>query len=508
MTFTTLIALSPVLLVAAGAIGILLVDALVQKSGKLAGSLFRTVHSLGARPHDPPAFETIPDRALAAAAILGAAAILSAVLWFGGWLGHGVEIGGALLVDRMAVFGFMLACLGGTFASLMSGSHLYELRADDGQFHAVMMLATCGAMLLVASTSFVMLFLALETMSLGVYILTGFRRASPLSTEGAVKYFLMGAFASALLLYGLAFLYGETGALSFEDMGRALDATRSALPTVMLGSTLVVVGLAFKVSAVPFHMWTPDAYQGAPTPATSYMAGVVKAAAFIAMLRFFQSVLVNPILGGPPFGWASVLSVLAVLTMFWGNMAALGQKNVKRMLAYSSIAHAGYLLVGVVTMWKQGDQAVGGVLYYLFTYLAANAGAFAVVSMAVKDGAEATAIEDWRGFGRRNPLLAAALSVFLLSMLGLPPLAGFFGKLYIFSAAVQGGLTHLAVLGMIASVVSAYYYIGLMVVMFMKEAEEGQPVATPLRSGQMTAAVVIAFLLVLELGLFPSPWLR
>jgi len=507
MTFTTFIAVSPVLLVALGAACMLLVDALMSKSGKTAGSLFRSVHSKGPRPVDEPLHETTIDRALASAVILGAAAILSAILWFGGYLEPGRDVGGSLLVDRLALFGFMLATLGAMLASLMSSHHLCELRADEGQFHPVLMLTTAGAMLLCASTSFIMFFLALETMSLGAYILTGMRRASPLSTEGAMKYFLMGSFASAILLYGFALLYGETGAASFEEMGGQLSGMASLKPLAMLGSTMVLVGLAFKVSAVPFHMWVPDAYQGAPTPATSFMAAVVKAAAFIAMVRVLTQALTGPILAGPPFGWASVLSVLSVITMFWGNMAALRQKNVKRMLAYSSIAHAGYILIGVVALWKD-PSAVPPILYYLFTYLAANAGAFAIVSMAVKGGAEATDIEDYRGFGRTHPLLAAAMSVFLLSMLGMPPLAGFFGKLYVFSTAVDNGLWLLAVLGMVASVVSAYYYIGVIVVMFMRESADGQSVALPVRSGQIVAAVILSLVLVLELGLWPTPWFR
>lgn len=508
MTLATLVALAPVLIVAAGAAGMIFVDALLMKSRKTAGSLFRSVHSRGERPRDEVSHESTIDRALVASCILGASAILSAVLWFGGYLEGPVEIRGALVVDKLALFGFMLASLGGMLASLMSSHHLYEIKADEGQFHPVLMLATTGAMMLCASSSFIMFFLALETMSLGVYILTGFRRASPRSTEGAMKYFLMGAFASAMLLYGLALLYGETGVSSFAEMGKGLAGASSMKPLVMLGAVLVLVGLAFKVSAVPFHMWTPDAYQGAPTPATSYMAAVVKAAAFVVMLRFLSLVLTSGILAGPPFGWASILAVLSVLTMFWGNMAALRQKNIKRMLAYSSIAHAGYILIGVVTMWKQGEGAMAGVLYYLFAYLAANAGAFAVVSAAVKGGSEATEIEDYRGFGRNHPLLGAAMCVFLLSMLGMPPLAGFFGKLYIFAAAVEHGLWLLAVLGMIASVVSAYYYIGVIVVMFMRESEEGRPVAVPVRSGQIIAAIIVAFLLVLQLGLWPNPWLR
>ncbi len=507
MTLTTFIALSPVLIIVAGAVAMIFVDALLQKSGKTAGSLFRSAHSKGERPVDEISYASVIDRALVSATILGASAIVSAVLWFGGQLGGDIEIGGALQVDKLALFGFMLCGLGGALASLMSSHHLYEIKADEGQFHPVLMLATCGAMLLCASSSFIMFFLALETMSLGVYILTGMRRASPRSTEGAMKYFLMGAFASAILLYGLALLYGETGAGSFAAMGKGL-AGAGVKPLVMLGGVMVLVGLAFKVSAVPFHMWTPDAYQGAPTPATSFMAAVVKAAAFVVMLRFLSVVLTGGILAGPPFGWASVLAVLAVLTMFWGNMAALRQTNIKRMLAFSSIAHAGYILIGVVTMYKAGEAAMAGVLYYLFAYLAANAGAFAIVCAAVKGGSEATDIEDYRGFGRRHPLLGAAMGVFLLSMLGMPPLAGFFGKLTIFASAVEHGLWLLAVLGMIASVVSAYYYIGVIVTMFMRESEEGKPVAVPVRSGQIIAAILVALVLVLQLGLYPTPWLR
>jgi NADH-quinone oxidoreductase subunit N len=503
----TFIALSPILLLLAGAVGMLLVDAILQQRGKTAGSLFRSRHSRAPRPYDPPDWGSILGRGVTSACIFGAAAVLSATLWFGGYLGEGLDVGGALMVDKLALFGFMLAALGGTLASLMSSHYLFDLEMDEGQFHPLMMLATSGAMLLAAASSFVMFFVALETLSLGVYILTGFRRASPRSTEGAVKYFLMGAFASAILLFGIAFMYGETGASTFEGVGKALAVTGGSRPLVMLGMVLMLVGMTFKVSAVPFHMWTPDAYQGAPTPATSYMAGVVKVAAFVVLLRFLSTSLMVPTLAGPPFGWASILAILSVITMFWGNMAALRQQNIKRMLAYSSIAHAGYILIGVVSMIRMTDAAIDGVLYYLFTYLAANAGAFTIVCMAVRNGEEANELPEFRGFGRRHPLLGAAMGVFLLSMLGLPPFAGFFGKLYIFSTAVESGLWLLAVLGMIASVVSAYYYIGVIVVMFMRESEDDQHVAVASRSGQAVAAVIFAFLLVLQLGLFPSPWL-
>ena len=515
---STLLLLAPLLVLVLGAIVILLVDAIYLAAGKKAGSLVKAVHAQEG-PADGsaggPAWAL--ERSAAAAVFFAVAFILSLIFLLEGYAGPGGPIlAGSLRFDTLALTGFLLVTLGGGMASLMAGGYFHELKADHGGFHPLLLLSAAGAMILVASADLITFFVGLETMSLAAYAMTGFRIVSPRSVEGAMKYFLLGSFASALMLYGMALLYGESGSIDLEVIGRALTGPAAQSPLAVLGSILVLAGLLFKIAAVPFHMWTPEAYQGAPTPATGFMATVVKAAAFIALLRILGTVMTDPALAGPPFGWATILSMVCVVTMFWGNLAALKQKNIKRMLAYSSIAHAGYILIGVIAGWVY-PAAVGraqwamppvvsaSIVYYLAAYVAANAGAFAVVAIACKGGGEATDIEDYRGFGRHHPLLALALSICLLSLLGMPPLGGFFGKLYVFRLALDGNLWLLAVLGMIASVVSAYYYLGVIVVMYMKEKEDAAEAAAPIRSGQMAVAIILAVLLVLALGLAPSP---
>jgi NADH-quinone oxidoreductase subunit N len=516
---STLLMLLPLVILVVGALVILLVDALFRSPGKKAGSFIRPVHAEKVAPEAAAASGTrwTLERSAASAVLLAVSFFLTLIFMLKGYAGAaGSGIGSSLRFDNLAMVGWLLISGGGFFACLMAGGYFHELKADEGGFLPLVLLASAGAMVLVSAADLITFFVGLETMSLAAYAMTGFRVLSPRSIEGGMKYFLLGSFASAILLYGMALLYGATGSVEIDIIGRLLTGETARKPLVVLGSLMVLTGLVFKVAAVPFHMWTPEAYQGAPTPATGFMATVVKAAAFVALVRIVGTALRDPALAGPPFGWASLLSVVCVVTMFWGNLAALRQKNIKRMLAYSSIAHAGYILVGVVAgwvfpaaagraEWSMPPLVSASIVYYLAAYIAANAGAFAVISMACRNGNEATDIEDYRGFGRRHPMLALALSICLLSMLGMPPLGGFFGKLYVFRIAVEGNLWLLAVLGMIASVVSAYYYIGVIVTMYMKEREEGAEGASPISSYQMAAAVILAVLLVLALGLYPSP---
>ena len=518
MSMSTLLVLSPALVLALGALFIIVTDALFLTAGKKAGSLIKSMYApkLEMQAHTYETSWTL-ERSGATALFFAIAFGLTLVMLAKGYFaGEGYRIATSIRIDKLALAGFLLISAGGFFASLMAGGYFHELKADRGGFMPLLLLASVGAMVLVAANDFITFFVGLETMSLGAYAMTGFRIVSPRSIEGAMKYFLLGSFASAIMLYGIALLYGESGSVEIEVVGSVLTGAAAHKPLVMLGSMLFLAGLIFKVAAVPFHMWTPEAYQGAPTPATGFMATVVKAAAFIAMIRILGNVFRDPVLAGPPFGWASILAVVSVVSMFWGNMAALKQKNIKRMLAYSSIAHAGYILVGVVAgwvypsalgraEWTMSPVVSSAIMYYLAAYIAANAGAFAVISIACKGGNEATDIADYRGFGRRHPLLGAALSICLLSMLGLPPLGGFFGKLYVFRMAVEGNLWLLAVLGMIASVVSAYYYIGVIVAMYMREQEQGKAAAETIRSWQMSAAIITAVFFVFALGLYPSP---
>jgi len=515
---STLILISPLAVLVVGALAILLVDAFFLAPGKKAGSLIGSVHAEKVAPD--PAVAGVGwtlERSAAGAAFFAVSFVLTIIFIAKGLAGtDAARIGYSIRFDNLAMVGFLLITGGGFFASLMAGGYFNELKADEGGFQPLLLLACVGAMVLVSASDLITFFIGLETMSLTAYAMTGFRIVSPRSIEGSMKYFLLGSFASALMLYGMALVYGESGSVEIDIIGKVLTGPIAQKPLVVLGAMLVLAGLVFKIGAVPFHMWTPEAYQGAPTPATGFMATVVKAAAFIAMVRILGSMFTDPVLAGPPFGWASILSVVCVVTMFWGNLAAIRQKNIKCMLAYSSIAHAGYMLIGVIAgwvypsaagrvQWSMPPQVSASIVYYLAAYIAANAGAFAIVSIACKGGNEATDISDYRGFGRKHPLLALAMSICLLSLLGMPPLGGFFGKLYVFKLAVEGNLWLLAVLGMIATVISAYYYIGVIVTMYMKEQEEGKETAAPIISYQISAAIILAVFLVFALGLYPSP---
>jgi NADH-quinone oxidoreductase subunit N len=346
-----------------------------------------------------------------------------------------------LICDRFAMFFDFTICIGGAVAALLAGAYMPEHGIERGEFYPLLMFSAIGAMMLAGAGDLLSLFIGLETMSLGVYAMTGFRRGSRRSTEAALKYFLLGSFAAAVLLYGGALLYGATGHTDLVGIGHsvaasALGAEGSGLPLVIIGLMFVLVGLIFKVSAVPFHMWTPDAYEGAPTPATTFMAVAVKSAAFAIMLRVLLVSFGDEASASWGAGWPPVLAGVAVLTMTVANLIAGRQESVKRMLAYSSIAHAGYVLVGVVATIRQHDhEAEASVLFYLLAYTVSTAGAFGSLVLCGRRGAEATSYEDLAGIGRRHPGVALPFSLILLSLAGVPPTAGFFGKLYVFSAA-------------------------------------------------------------------------
>jgi NADH-quinone oxidoreductase subunit N len=449
------------------------------------------------------------DLALGAAVVLFAGAATSIAVWLVGpeTLEDARSLAPYLLIDRFSMFMSFVICLGGGMAALLAGGYMPEYGLDRGEFYPLMMFSSVGAMMLAEAGNLLSLFVGLETMSLGVYAMTGFRRGSKRSTEAAMKYFLLGSFAAAVLLYGGALLYGATGHTDLAGIGRSISSGAATLPLVVVGLMLVLVGLVFKVSAVPFHMWTPDAYEGAPTPATTFMAVAVKSAAFATMLRVLLLAFGDPDSASWGAGWPPIIAGVAVLTMTVANLIAGRQESVKRMLAYSSIAHAGYLLIGVVaTIRQNGHEAEGAVLFYLLTYTVSTAGAFGALILCGRRGAEATSYEDLAGVGRRNPGAALAFSLFLLSLAGVPPTAGFFGKFYIFRAAIYGGggLYWLAVVGLLNSVIGAYYYLRVIVYMYMREPAPGAPIAVPMRSGYVAFALLACALLVLALGIFPG----
>jgi NADH-quinone oxidoreductase subunit N len=339
-------------------------------------------------------------------------------------------------------------------------------------------------------------------MSLAAYVLTGSWRRSLRSSEGAMKYFLMGAFATSFLVYGMALVYGTTGGeLSYAGIAAKVSQASKA-PLFFLGEYFILIALAFKVAAVPFHMWAPDTYEGAPTPVTGFMAAGVKAAAFGGLVRLLDAAFSNPVLVYDFTGWASVLSVLAVATMTLGNLAAIRQENVKRMLAYSSIAHAGYLLIGVVAAGLGVASARPAVLFYLVTYTFTTLGAFGVVAWIGNRSDERLFVDDWAGLASVRPGVALAMTIFLLSLGGIPPTGGFFGKFYIFKAAMESPQLYVLVIaGVLNSVVSVYYYLRIVVAMYFRDPS--RPLS-PTESASMQAGLLLAAVAVVLLGVFPG----
>jgi NADH-quinone oxidoreductase subunit N len=365
------------------------------------------------------------------------------------------------------------------------------------------MFGAAGMSLLGMSSDFLVAFVAIETMSLATYALAAYLRRGKRPAEAAFKYLVLGAISSALFLYGAALLYGATGSTLFSDLPRGQGS-----PLYLAGLGLVAAGVAFKVAAVPFHAWTPDVYEGAPTPVTAFMAAGVKTAAFAVLARIFLGASSGA--AEPAGAFAGIVSALAVLTMIFGNLLALPQRSVKRMLAYSSIAHAGYLLVGVVSTGAAGarEKALAGILFYLAAYSATAIGAFAVVGATERRGGADDEFPDtwdldrFAGLAKRRPALAFAMAVFLLSLAGIPPTAGFVGKLYLFQAAVGAELYGLAIVGVLTSVMGAYYYLRVVVYMYMRPAE-GETEA--LSGAAMAFALGAAVAVVVVLGVIADP---
>jgi NADH-quinone oxidoreductase subunit N len=398
-----------------------------------------------------------------------------------------------LRLDRFSNFAIGIIAMTSALVCLLSFAYLTDLRINYGEYYALLLIATLGMMLLVAATDLIVVFLGLEIMSIPIYVLVGFDRTKLQSNESALKYFLVGSFASALLLYGMALLYGAAGTTDLAQIRVASEASGSENLLMMAGIGLVLVGFAFKVSSVPFHQWTPDVYEGAPTSVTAYMSVAVKTAAFVALLRFLM--VFEPVQGAL-FG---VLWWLAVLTMVVGNVMAVIQDNVKRLLAYSSIAHAGYLLLGLLTATPESYAAV---LFYLLVYAFMNLGAFGVVIALAQNGRDCDRIADYAGLARSRPGLAALMSLFMISLAGIPGTAGFIAKFMVFAAAVQQGFVGITIIAVLASVVSVYYYLRLPVVMYMHEPHKTPP-RMELSTGEILVLAACAFA-VLFLGIFPN----
>lgn len=410
--------------------------------------------------------------------------------------GKGEQVAGTMLIlDDFARF-FHLVFLGiAALTILVSVGPMEEAGAHQGEYYALILFATLGMMVMASAADLIMIFLGLEALSIPLYILSGFLRGKVRSNESALKYLLLGAFASAFLLYGIAFLYGAVGNTRLERI--AAHLSRGAAwenPLVSLGIGLLLVGLAFKVAAVPFHMWLPDVYEGAPTPVTAFMIAGTKAAAFSALVRAFGTAM-TPLRAE----WVTPLWVIALLTMGVGNIAALTQQSIKRMLAYSSIAHAGYLLVALVAGTSRGYSSI---LFYLVVYAFMNLGAFAVIIAVARRGEEAPTLSSYAGLGFRHPVLAFSMAVFMFSLAGLPPTGGFMGKFYIFSAAVEADYVGLVILAVLCSLISVFFYLRVVVVMYMEEPREG--LSHAIFSPAILVALFLATAATLQLGLLPA----
>ncbi len=402
--------------------------------------------------------------------------------------------GGRLVLDPLALLLMAVFVLIAAFVLLMSLEYAPRRDINLGQLCGLLLLAVSGLMIMVSSTDWLVVFLGLEVLSVASYALTGLRRNDRASSEAAAKYFLMGSFAGAFFVFGLAILFGTSGALSFTaSLSRGGGPAGSSSVAAVFGLGLIVAALFFKIAIVPFHMWAPDVYQGAPTPVTAFLTIAPKAAGLVVLFRVLAPL---PGRGGPASVLVPAVAVAAVLTMFVGNLAALRQKDVKRLLAYSAIAHSGYLLVAVVS----DDGA--GLVFYLIAYTFMNAGAFGVLAALSGRGDDHTSFADLAGLGRRHPWLAASMTVFLLSLAGIPPTAGFLGKFYIFGAAVARGQVLLAVAAVLASLIGVAYYLKVIVAMFMRDAE-----SEPDLDRENPALYLVIFLCLLgvvQLGVWPG----
>ena len=382
------------------------------------------------------------------------------------------------------------------FATLVSPAYLTRKQVPPGEYYATLLFSTLGAMTIVLATDLITVFLGLELMTIPVYVLAGIQRKDRFSNEAALKYFLLGAFSSALLVYGFAWLFGVTGSTRYADITASLKVTGLADVPTIIALALITVGLGFKAAVVPFHQWTPDAYDGAPTPATAFMSVAPKAAAFAAILR----VLVGG-MGPLAVEWSAVLAVLAAITMTAGNVVALVQLNTKRMLAYSSIAHTGYILAAVAAT-SAGTAAGAAVLFYVFAYGLMNLGAFACLLYIDLEGTRGATLDELNGFARREPFGALAFAIFLISLTGIPPTVGFVAKFVVIQPVLDAGYAWLAVILALNAVLAAFYYLRVVVRMYMYDAESGAPALIPSRL--LSVSLGVTALAVVLLGIVPN----
>lgn len=409
---------------------------------------------------------------------------------------QGYAFGEMMRLSPYSQFANFVFALSGLLVITLSQSYLAKENIHFGEYYIIVFIATLGMMLMASAAHMVVLFIGLEIMSIALYVLAGIMRKDLRANEAAMKYFLLGAFSSGFFLYGISLIYGATGEMTLFKIGIYLQEN-GATSLFWIGLSLLMVGFLFKISAVPFHQWTPDVYEGAPTPSTALMSTASKAAAFTALITVVLNVSSQTENNA---NWIFALSTIAVLTMVIGNVAALSQDNLKRMLAFSSVAHAGYMLVGIVA---GSDAGYSAVLYYALIYSLMNIGAFGVIAL-IEQHRELTSASDYAGLFKEKPLLAGVMALFMLSLTGIPPFGGFIGKYKLFAAAVESGLSWLAVVGVLASAVSAYYYLRVVMFMFMRESQS----ENQFEGVVLNPTLVLIAILVFLLGIFPTGMLR
>ncbi|HKH97593.1 MAG TPA: NADH-quinone oxidoreductase subunit N [Candidatus Sulfotelmatobacter sp.] len=444
---------------------------------------------------DPLVDEEKSQKTLGLIAFVGTLAGMAATWYMA--QSPGLAFSGMVKVDSFAVFFHALVIAIAAIVILTSFEYMAVQKIRAGEYYALILFSIVGMGLMSSAVELVLIFIALEISSISTYILAGFRRQEASSAESSLKYFLLGSFATAFFLYGVALMFGATGSTNIDLIGQRLQAGPVQV-LVYVAMALMFVGLGFKVAAAPFHIWTPDVYEGAPAPIVGFMSTAPKAAAFAVLLRVVFAI------NAPGRFW--LIWVAAALSMTLGNVGALVQTNVKRLLAYSSIAHAGYLLVAFAMTADNSASGISAAMFYTASYAAMNVGAFAVVSHFANAGERYVTLEDYEGLGRTSPLLAATLTIFLLSLIGIPMTGGFFAKFYVFSAAVKANLIWLTIVGVVNSAIGAYYYLRIIVMMYMREARKAVPV-TPIPFA-LGLALALSIVATLYLGILPNGLLQ
>jgi NADH-quinone oxidoreductase subunit N len=429
---------------------------------------------------------------LAAAGV--AAALVAVIARFGSYQ---VAFNGMIVADSFSDYLQIVILATALLGIAVAYDYLRRMNIERGEYYTLMLFTVSGMLLMSLAGDLILVFLAIELLSLPLYVLSGFARPEKSSEESAMKYFILGAFSSAFLVYGIALIFGSTGTTNMAGVAQSIAGDQADPTLLIIAVPMLLVGLGFKVAAVPFHMWTPDVYEGAPSAAVAFMSVGAKVAGFAALLRIFIAAL--PELAP---AWGPVVIAVSAATMIWGNVAAIAQSNIKRMLAYSSIAHAGYILMALAAASDPtvADKAVSAALFYLFAYLFSNLGAWAVVLAMERSEGRGLRIEDYAGLGRRRPALALAMAIFMLSLIGVPPTAGLIGKFLVFGVTIEAGLIGLAIVGVVTSLISAYYYLRVVVMMYMRA---GEPESRS--EGWLNRTIGLTALATFLLGVLPGP---